>query len=407
MFSLEGGISSVKLEGSMSACIVLAPEVSFLKIRLAANETKAGIGFVGKAEILSRDPLALCMDGKDYWNLDESIDIGPEILPLYHYEKSIYNVDNALIDNLHIEETGIVPKCTRQGGETHLDCIYQGTIIDSVTQNPINNITVTIVDQDNVLVETVYTNEMGFFKGKQLPPGKYTIYASSEEYELYESTFEIIDGQITNMSISLKPTYFESCNFYGHVVRMVDSIPIYRAKVEIVHGGTIVDTIYTDENGYYESKLLNSGEYIFQISAPGCITIVQAFSIGMGEIKGLDFCMILSEAVVNSHLNYVDNVENKDDNQTASPSNAQHEQESADTNNNQQDKTDINIDKADLQENGVVFDEQETSGIAEFEVALDFSDEEGTPKVLDDEETGKIDDNTGYDGSQRKSLLIT
>lgn len=43
VFSLEGGISSVKLEGSMSACIVLAPEVSFLKIRLPPMKQKAGI----------------------------------------------------------------------------------------------------------------------------------------------------------------------------------------------------------------------------------------------------------------------------------------------------------------------------------------------------------------------------
>lgn len=391
-FSLKGGISSVKLEGSMSLCIVLAPEVSILKIRLIGNETKAGIGFDGKAEILSRDPLALCMDGKNYWILDESIDVGPEMMTLYHYEKSIYNVDNALIDNLHIEETGIVPECTRKQHP-----IQYGTLEFEVWENylhiPMDHIKCEVI-QDGKVFTTVYTNESGFCS-IQLPVGKYKVRVSDPEYITQEVEADIFaDTKTTIYGFFLVPNVITG-EYEGIVINAGTGYVAECAKIELVNeDGSIADTVYIDgrSGGRFKGTPTAEGKYILRVSDIDYYTYEKPIEIIRGETVFFEIYLYPRPSLLNQitdvqGLNLEEHNQNTE--QLASPSNAKKEEESANTDDNIQDEININVNETEDQENEVVVDEMQITDTVQNEDNPESLNEVEELKVLINDENVK------------------
>lgn len=300
--TLNGGITNVKLEGSMSTCIVLEPKINFLKMQVVDATVKAGIGFDGKAEIFNRDPLELCVDGKDYWILTETVDIGPKIMKLYHYEKSIYNVNNAVISQLHIEENGIVPKCTREEEdekeeekgdekEENIGGNYQGFVKDSISQKPIDNAKIIVINENGNTVEQVYTDKNGFFKGKKIPSGKYKFQISASDYSSGSVIVEIINNKTTDTIVLLEPIQKKNSNVTGCVRDVQTNDPIAQARVAIIQDAEMVDVVYTNENGVYESSLLFPGSYHIQVSAQGFETKTLPLTIQANVTETLDICM--------------------------------------------------------------------------------------------------------------------
>lgn len=296
---LKGGITNVKLEGSMSTCIVLEPKINFLKMQVVDATVKAGIGFDGKAEIFNSDPLELCVDGKDYWILTETVDIGPKIMNLYHYEKSIYNSGNAVISQLHIEENGIVPKCTREEedekeeekGEENTGGNYQGFVKNSISQEPIDNAKIIVLNENGNTVEQIYTDKNGFFKGKKIPSGKYTFQISASGYFSGSVIVEIINNKTTDTIVLLEPIQKKNSKVTGYVRDVKTNDPIAQARVAIIQDAEMVDVVYTNENGVYESSLLFPGSYHIQVSAQGFETKTLPLTIQANVTETLDICM--------------------------------------------------------------------------------------------------------------------
>lgn len=297
--ALQGGITNVKLQGSMSTCIVLEPKINFLKMQVVDATVKAGIGFDGKAEIFNSDPLELCVDGKDYWILTETVDIGPKIMNLYHYEKSIYNSGNAVISQLHIEENGIVPKCTREEEdekenekeEENTGGNYQGFVKDSISQEPIDNAKVIVLNENGNTVEQVYTDKNGFFKGKKIPSGKYKLQISVSGYSSGSVLVEIVNNKTTDTIVLLEPLQKKNSNVTGHVRDVQTNDPIAQARVAIIQDEKTVDVVYTNENGAYESSLLFPGSYRIQVSAQGFETQILPLTIQANVIETFNICM--------------------------------------------------------------------------------------------------------------------
>lgn len=83
-------------------------------------------------------------------------------------------------------------------------------------------------------------------------------------------------------------------NYEGYVKQADNSIPIYKAKVQVLKGNRIVDTTYTDSNGKFVGIKLKSGSYKVRVSASGYIPYERKFEIIGGDTTSMETQLMIS-----------------------------------------------------------------------------------------------------------------
>lgn len=83
-------------------------------------------------------------------------------------------------------------------------------------------------------------------------------------------------------------------NYEGYVKQADNSIPIYKAKVQVLKGSRIVDTTYTDSHGKFVGIKLKSGSYKVRVSASGYLPYERKFEIIGGDTTSLETQLMIS-----------------------------------------------------------------------------------------------------------------
>ena len=281
ILEFHGGVTNVKLTGSMSARVAVEPVVTYLGIKLFTVGLEGGYGFDGSAEIYNKDPLQLCMDGKlyDINKLYAEISLGK--FSIYEYEQTINGA--GLDKKLHVEETGIVEKCTRE------DCSYKGIVTDALTSNPVGQAKVELF-RDGSSAETVMTDQNGRFEGYILISTEHDLKVTADGYQPYETTVIPQMGKPPELAISLIPEEAKTGKLSANILNQNNDEPIANAKVEIIQKDSTVSVVYTDDNGFCQTDLI-AGTYTLHVSADGFKEYEKSFEITEGGNTSLEIEM--------------------------------------------------------------------------------------------------------------------
>ena len=304
--NIDAGLTNVKLEGDMKLYVVVAPEVSFLKIRIIGMEGDFGVGFGGSAEIFDDDPLQMCMDGNVYQYMVLSFVVGPEYAKVYDYEKILKDKDNGTIQQLHIEETGIVEECTRLKGTC------QGTVVSSFDNAPIANVKVEAEDSEGSLVKTVMTDDAGKFKITSLDPGQYTLYFSGSDHESKDINVTIEKNDTTEVAVTLEPIEKNDCGITVYVTDQ-SGRKVSGATIKVILDGSTIKTVTADENGSYSFTSLASGTYMFNVSKSGYMNNSATIEVSDGKTETVEITLQeeVTAAEVGNYQGYVTNAEDQ------------------------------------------------------------------------------------------------
>lgn len=165
-----------------------------------------------------------------------------------------------------------------------------GQVVDAVEGDPIHGASIGIYHDDR-LVSTVETAQDGTYKSK-LSPGTYQIEVSHEGYITDKSQVEITSADSTTYDSQLQLVgneYGGNGTVSGQITNAVNGNGISGATIDIRKGknqtsGEIIESLTTDENGYYEIEL-PGGNYTISLSAEGYIpSQANILAIG-GEVK--------------------------------------------------------------------------------------------------------------------------
>jgi len=168
------------------------------------------------------------------------------------------------------------------------DATIKGEVIDtSPEQNPIEGVTVTIVNSANGKEYTVKTDKNGIYEKKGLSAGRYMISVSKPGYgdrigkpKVVAAGGEVFDRiKMRKKGIAaqeIKADAVQEDIIGGATIKgeVVDTSPEQRpiagATVKIVNSATEKEhTVTTDKDGAYEKKGLPAGRYMISVSKLG------------------------------------------------------------------------------------------------------------------------------------------
>jgi len=256
---VDPAISDITYNGALGLYVQSSAKLKVFGIKSSEVGGRAGVELNGELKVISDQPKQTCCDvkislaaslfaqiGPDYFNIRKTIPIGAVVL-----------------GNLHIEETGIVPKCTRSEKDKGS---YAGLVTDSITHTPISYARIELL-QEGALIETIFSDANGSFKGTKKKPGSYTLCVSAPFYNESESRITIETGKDTTFEIALKPEKVSKSPWTATVISAESGELIENAKLEIILDNTRLAEIHTDTNGH-GSGLLPVGTYTVRISHP-------------------------------------------------------------------------------------------------------------------------------------------
>ncbi|OUQ17608.1 hypothetical protein B5E84_09740 [Lachnoclostridium sp. An14] len=150
---------------------------------------------------------------------------------------------------------------------------WEAYVTDAETGKPIPQALVWLLAED--VMDSVYTKNDGYCVNQnRLDPGIYRVWVRADYYETYVTTVEIPESGTAECRWNLQP-YRKSgidCGVRGYTICSEDrSWYVPDAKVEFYSGGKLVETMYSDAEGYFECEL-PEGEYSMRVSADGYVT---------------------------------------------------------------------------------------------------------------------------------------
>lgn len=165
-----------KIEAGLSMGVGLAPSIQWgipsLSFNIAEIGFEIGKTYDAKMNILEWDPWQYCLDGNIYTYAKAFGSIFKD-MPFIsqEFEKTLSDETNATdLKNLHVEETGIVPECTRQVN-------INGFVYDKETNEPISDALIEVLDKD-LITQSDETGEFDI----EVPRGEQTLVISKEGY---------------------------------------------------------------------------------------------------------------------------------------------------------------------------------------------------------------------------------
>lgn len=165
-----------KIEAGLSMGVGFAPSIQWgipgLSFNIAEIGFEIGKTYDAKMNILEWDPWQYCLDGNIYTYAKAFGSIFKD-MPFIsqEFEKTLSDETNATdLKNLHVEETGIVPECTRQVN-------INGFVYDKETNEPISDALIEVLDKD-LITQSDETGEFDI----EVPRGEQTLVISKEGY---------------------------------------------------------------------------------------------------------------------------------------------------------------------------------------------------------------------------------
>ncbi|KML32346.1 carboxypeptidase regulatory-like domain-containing protein [Rossellomorea marisflavi] len=158
-----------------------------------------------------------------------------------------------------------------------------GNVIDA-NGNPVtgNNIQITVVNEDSVVIVTLIANSDGTYQIPQLPPGTYFITASAPGFASSTASAIVASGQTIQATNVLTPN---PVAVTATVLIVGSSTPIVGSQVEVKTSNNIViATGTTDASGEVTFTALPAGTLFFTADAVGFGTDSKTVFAGPGDV---------------------------------------------------------------------------------------------------------------------------
>lgn len=138
-----------------------------------------------------------------------------------------------------------------------------GTVIDSLTSNPIGGALVEVYD-GSVVVGFADTDGSGNYTISDLAVGNYTVIASATGYQSKTVGAGVISSATTTVNLALNPG---AGIIVGTVIDSSTNNPIAGASIKVFQGITLVASVLTDTNGQYVIEGVASDTYLVSANA--------------------------------------------------------------------------------------------------------------------------------------------
>ncbi len=143
-------------------------------------------------------------------------------------------------------------------------CYLEGSVVDSVTHQPLDNAEVTILSDEILYPQT--TKPDGTFKMGKAIPGQYTVKVTRPGYFDKYVPFDFVNGVALNPVIELKP--FAAYTIGGKVVQAEDQTDVPFAKIILIGSMGTYETT-SDGAGNFEIPAVFDGTYQLQAGVWG------------------------------------------------------------------------------------------------------------------------------------------
>lgn len=155
-------------------------------------------------------------------------------------------------------------------------------------------------DVNNVLIDSVVTNQDGTFSFNNLTPATYTVLASASNYSTAQAGISVLASQTTTVDLILVPNP-------GSVSGVVtDNLgnPVGNAIVQIYDQNNIlIGSGFTDSSGQYIVGNLPSGSFNVVVNSPGFGQVITGINIDVGQdLTGVNISLTPNPGVINGQI---------------------------------------------------------------------------------------------------------
>ena len=165
-----------------------------------------------------------------------------------------------------------------------------GFITDSVTTNPIQNATVSVMQNGGTIASTL-SGVNGAYSIGSLVPGSYTLVVSATNYQSTSQALTITSNTTTTASVALQAS---PGAISGTVTNSLTSNPISGATVQVLNGSTVLASTTTAANGTYTLSGLapaSSGVYTFKAGAANFQTATSTAAVVANTTTPVSFSL--------------------------------------------------------------------------------------------------------------------
>ncbi len=223
-----------------------------------------GINASGK---FNMDNNQFCIDAQVYLWIDIGAFLFTDQFEIPNSNITLFDADtenNPLKKNVHIEETGIVPKCTREKGT------YKGKVVYSSILSPVCNARVELINSKGMIIEKEYTDWHGIYRGDEIPTGNYKLRVTALGDRSREINVKIESGSNKIETINLINAYDdETHKISGYIDDVSDeNLCLANAKIDIYYQdnpSSKIASVDADDIGYFDFDLV-ANNYIFRVS---------------------------------------------------------------------------------------------------------------------------------------------
>lgn len=162
------------------------------------------------------------------------------------------------------------------------------------------NTIVQLRDINNVLIDSVVTNQDGTFSFNNLTPGTYTVIASAPNYSTAQAGISVLPNQTSTVDLTLVPN---PGSVSGTVTDNLGN-PIGNAVVQVFdQNNLLIGSGFTDSSGQYMVGNLPSGSFNIVVNSPGFGQVITGIYIGVGQdLTGVDISLTPNPGSINGQI---------------------------------------------------------------------------------------------------------
>lgn len=162
-----------------------------------------------------------------------------------------------------------------------------GQVMDSMTNLPISGANVDVMRGKNIIV-SVLTDERGFYRIDGLAPKPYIVRVRMPYFQSSLQLGVPVSNQIITLDFALQ---CPPGKLLGRVINIVTGEPIRYATVNLLDKGFIIDSVQSNENGFYKISEISPGNYQVKINAQKYDSTLQEIALLTNQELALDFAL--------------------------------------------------------------------------------------------------------------------
>ncbi|MFQ3545546.1 carboxypeptidase regulatory-like domain-containing protein [Halobacillus rhizosphaerae] len=165
----------------------------------------------------------------------------------------------------------------------------EGTLTSDATGDPLVGAIVQVVNQNNVQLGTVITDQFGQYSVTGLAPGNYNVIASAEGFQTKVGGAIVLSNTTTVVNLSLLASP-------GAISGTVTPMQLNTIVQLYTANNVFIASVLADVNGVYAFTNIAPGSYILTASAPNYTTIAAGAVVNANDTTVVDFTLVANPA---------------------------------------------------------------------------------------------------------------